>query len=504
MPAMLERTHRAPRARRALGVLFSISIAAAPSVLRAQPAPAAPAPATAPAAPPPAAPAPAASAPASGGPGEERPFDLAAALREGTAPLSANEAAQRAVATAPSMDSARAATAQANAAASQALVSVYPRIELEASYTRLSNHRPALIGEFPIAGMLTQFRGVDSIDDHMALQARLAYPVSDLFFEYLPRYDAAMKLGELQRLREVSQEQTVALDARVAYYAYARARAARVIARSALEQTEAQRKDVDALVKGGALARVELMRAEAQVAAAKVALSRAEGSVAVAATALRSLLHIEGEGDIALTEDLTQPLPPLAGNKAQLLATARKNRSELKVLREMAGVHEQNIDAENGAKLPTLSIIGSVEYSNPNQRVAPFEEEFKSSWQAGASLIWSPNDFATADARADRAAADRMATEAELRALEDALKSEVEQAYEDYNAAQQTMEGSLAAIRAAEETYRVRREQFRAGSAVATEVIDAETDLRRARLELVSAAIDARVAAARIDRAIEK
>jgi outer membrane protein TolC len=483
--------------------LLIVSVVCSSSVALAQPTPAAAPAAPAPAAPP----APAATpVPAAPGAGEEQKFDLAASLREGSAPLSADEAAQRAVATAPTMESARAATLQANAAASQALVSVYPRLELEASYTRLSNHAPATLGEFPFGadGELVPIRGVDSIDDHMVLQARLAYPVSDLFFEYLPRYDAAMKVGELQRLREVAQQQTVALQAREAYFAYARARAAKVIARSALTQTEAQRRDVEALVKGGALARVELMRAEAQVAAAKVTLARAEGGVAVSATALRSLLHVDGEGDIALTEDLTQPLPPLTGNKAQLLESARKNRSELKVLREMAGVHEQNIDAENGAKLPTLSIIGSVEYSNPNQRVAPFEERFEHSWQLGASLMWSPNDFATADARADRAAADRMATEAELRALEDALKSEVEQAYEDYAAAQQAMEGSLSLIRAAEETYRVRREQFRAGSAVATEVIDAETDLRRARLELVSAAIDARIAAARINRAVEK
>jgi outer membrane protein TolC len=49
----------------------------------------------------------------------------------------------------------------------------------------------------------------------------------------------------------------------------------------------------------------------------------------------------------------------------------------------------------------------------------------------------------------------------------------------------------------------VRREQFRAGSVVATEVIQAETELRRARLELISAAIDTRIASARLDRAVE-
>ena len=49
---------------------------------------------------------------------------------------------------------------------------------------------------------------------------------------------------------------------------------------------------------------------------------------------------------------------------------------------------------------------------------------------------------------------------------------------------------------------RVRREQFRAGAAVATDFIDAESELRRARLELINAAIDVRIARARLNRAV--
>ena len=66
------------------------------------------------------------------------------------------------------------------------------------------------------------------------------------------------------------------------------------------------------------------------------------------------------------------------------------------------------------------------------------------------------------------------------------------------------MEAAQVGIRSAEESYRVRREQFRAGAAVATDVIDAEEDLRRARLDLVNAAIDVRIARARLDRAVER
>jgi outer membrane protein TolC len=50
----------------------------------------------------------------------------------------------------------------------------------------------------------------------------------------------------------------------------------------------------------------------------------------------------------------------------------------------------------------------------------------------------------------------------------------------------------------------VRREQFRAGAAVATDVIIAEGDLNRARLDLINASIDLRIARARLDRAVER
>jgi len=43
--------------------------------------------------------------------------------------------------------------------------------------------------------------------------------------------------------------------------------------------------------------------------------------------------------------------------------------------------------------------------------------------------------------------------------------------------------------------------RFRAATAVASEVVDALSELQRARLELIDAAIDARVARARLARA---
>ena len=470
-----------------------------------------------PAAPPPSAPAASPSAPAAAAAahvtapsapvdrGAEGEFDLANSLRTGSETLNADQVAERAVKTAPSVARARAESAKAREGASQALVGVWPRLDLQASYTRLSEHPAPSYGSItaPMTDQTFVVHGFEAIPDIYSLQATVTYPVSDLFFQIIPLYKAASEVSDAQVLSGKAEEHTIALAAREAFYNYARARATLEVARSSLAASQAQQRDVKSLVAAGTLARVEQMRADANMAIASVAAARAEGGVAVARTALRSLLHAEGETDVGIGEELNTPLPPLTETKQALLERALRERSELAALRVMLRVHERTRDANAAAGYPKLGVNGTAELSNPNQRVEPTQRKFKGSWQVSGVLSWSPNDYAASSARAGLAGADRERTFADIASLEDALRQEVSAAYEDYVAAGHAMESALTGIAAAEESYRVRREQFRAGAAVATDVIDSEAELRRARLELINAAIDVRIARARLDRAVE-
>ena len=492
-----------------LAVAALAAVGAVPAQAQ-QPAPAAPVPAQPAGTPEPAAAA-AAPVPTDAAPG----FDFGEALRANGEPLTADRAAELAVARAPSVARARSARERARAAASEALVAVYPRLDLEARYTRLSDQEQVPLGtdgiimNFAPDGTFVGNSDVSQIEiqtpllDQFLLQARLSYPVSDLFFSILPRYEASKEAARAEELNIKAREASVALAAREAFYDYARARAALLVAESALAQTEAHRRDVEAMVNAGALARVELMRSDALVARARVTMARASGAVALARTQLSALLMLDAE-EFAIEEDVTAPLPAVAENRAALVALARQNRSELLALRTMAGVHGRLADASAADGYPKLAVGASYDLGNPNSRFASFEREWNGSWVALATLSWSPNDFAASGARADQSRADETAAHNDLDALEDTLRVEVAGAHEDYLAASAAMEAAQVGIRSAEESYRVRREQFRAGAAVATDVIDAEEDLRRARLDLVNAAIDVRIARARLDRAVER
>jgi outer membrane protein TolC len=439
-------------------------------------------------------------------------FNLTEALRGGQ-PMSSVEAAKRAVKSAPSLARVEATAQRAEAAAAQANVAVYPRLDLEARYTRVSHvdSPEAFTQLFGVLDRIAAQVGVQGTggasikfqDNQGLFQARLSWPVSTLFFSIIPRHDALVKAAESQRMQTFVERQTVALRTREAYYNYARARAALMVAKATLAQAEAHRKDSDALVAAGSIARVELMRAEAQVASAKVAQARAENAVAIARSALYTLIHIDGDEDITISENLEDELPMGKDDEAAIYKQALARRSELRALRKLAESQQRTLAAARGQMLPVLALGGTAEESNPNQRYFGSYEEWKGSWQAYASLAWSPNDVFTTNSVLDQTKADVAGTEADLRSLQDALRVEVSQAYNGFASAHVALDAARVGIAAAEESYRVRREQFRAGAAIAVDVLDAEAQLRQARLDLVNTLIDLRVAKARMDRAVE-
>jgi outer membrane protein TolC len=451
---------------------------------------------------------PAASAPVdtpAASPDKPDQFDLIEALR-GTGPAySSQQVAQRAKETAPSVAKAEAAAQRAEAAAASANVTLYPRLELEARYTRLSDFTfPDSVKALQMAAMPGGQPLLQKQLDTGLFQARLSWPVSTLFFATIPRHKAALETAEAQKFQRTVELYTVSLRTREAYYNYARTRAARSVAVAALAQAEAHRRDTDALVNAGSIARVELVRADAQVASAKVSLARAEFSVQNARSALATLVHAQKDvEDITVSENLETDIPGPVEDEKGLYAKALERRSELKALTMLMQAQEHTVSAYKGVQLPAVVIGGTAEEANPNQRIFGSYNEWKGTWAAQVALIWSPNDTFTNGDNVDVARADLAQTVADLDSLRDALRIEISQAFNGWAAAFASLEAARAGITSAEESYRVRREQFRAGAAIAVDVIDAETQLRSARLDLVNSLIDTRIAKARIDRAVE-
>jgi outer membrane protein TolC len=460
--------------------------------------------------------------------------ELLAVLRGSDGGLTADEVARRAVETSPGLERARQATLAAEAGAARALYAFIPRLDLSARYTRLSpvtfppisfgqSLTPAQIRaaqalidgvmdtnarllfqaqlDAQVAASQASFR-FPVILDQYAFKGTLTVPVSDLFLTIAPAYRASRRFADAAAAQAESQRQSVALQARETYYGYARARAGFAVAALGLRQVQAHREDVAAFVAAQTAPAVELQRMEAQLAAMRVALARAAGGVAIAQVALRQLMHDRAEGDLPLGEDLSTEPPLIPGTLERLVARALDARPELTALRHVIEGRQEVVAARRAQILPRVAIAANAEVANPNQRIFPQESVFRGTWDVSAVLSWSPNDALTASRDGDAAAAELAQARADLLALEDGLRVEVAQAFEQYRAAREALEAARTGEAAAAESARIRAERFRAGASVTSDLVDAEAELSRARLDLINAAIDLRIAHARLRRAI--
>jgi outer membrane protein TolC len=112
------------------------------------------------------------------------------------------------------------------------------------------------------------------------------------------------------------------------------------------------------------------------------------------------------------------------------------------------------------------------------------------------------SDLPGSSARTRSAEAKSLAIDAEREALEDRIANEIFEAYQAAREADVAVRTTARGLAAAEESYRVRRILYQNGKATTVELLDAETELTRARLETVNAKIDARVARIRLDYAV--
>ena len=433
--------------------------------------------------------------------------------------LTSAEVSRRAVQTSPEDRSRRADVDAAAADVSRADVGYYPKLTLTARYTRLSPITPPRIPlgpivvpadpNMPLGTPVTNATAVvfpisfPVVLDNYMLQANVVVPLSDYFLRIGQTRAAAVSNEQASAITREATRRTVATQAKLLYYSWARDRMQEAVTEQSVEQARWHLELARAGHDAGRTPDVEVMRAESSLASAELLHQRTKNAAALAEERLRTLLHDASGAPYRIGEDLLAPLPnPPVEDSAALYAEALQRRPEMRAFeRSDAALREQRTATESTG-LPRLDAFGNGYVANPSPRIFPQREEWKATWDLGVQLTWSPNDLGGSDASRRAIDAQRRKLDAERAAVKDTLRDEISAAVVATQEAAAEAESADRGLSAAEESYRVRRELFELGRATQVELVDAETDVLRARLEMIQARVDARVARVQLEHAV--
>jgi len=409
-----------------------------------------------------------------------------------TGGLTADQAASRAGSASPTV---RRRVAEIDAAVAQVQAAELARVPVvsgKASYTRLSPLDPIPLGA-------TQF--TPPVNAYLA-EAQLVVPLSDYVLRYPRLIDAARLGAEVARIDRRSSEVGAGQDARLAYYEWVRAKLQVVISKRQLVQVQRTLDQVRALAEVQRLSKADLLRVESQEAQAEQVVDQLDTVAELREEQLRLLIGATSE-PLAIGEDIRAEVTvPGAAKLDDLLGTAKRQRLEFKVIDTGIQAKESQRAAEQANLLPRLSAFAVADYANPNQRVLLSGDEFKLTWQVGAQLTWTLNDALISQTSDRRIRAEANELRADRENLERGTRIEVLAAQQSVAIAQHALATSQKGLAAAEEGYRVRKELLNAQRATAVELVDAETDLTRARITALNARVDLRVARAQLEHAV--
>jgi outer membrane protein TolC len=184
------------------------------------------------------------------------------------------------------------------------------------------------------------------------------------------------------------------------------------------------------------------------------------------------------------------------------VAQAREQRRDRQALIDRLAGADLRHQAAAAGKRPVIALAGGLDYARPNPRIFPRQRAWQESWDAGVNVSWPLFDGGRTRAEVAEASASRRAIQARLDELDSVLALEIRQRIAEIESSRAAIAAAEDAVRAATEARRVIGDRFSAGVATSTDLLDAQVAVLQAALDRTQALANARLADARLHRAI--
>lgn len=417
--------------------------------------------------------------------------------------------------------------AEAEEQVSEAWGSVYPRVDLTASYVR--NVSPAV--NFVPARL---FDDEAPADELVPLQFGADNTWQSTFALEQPLFDAAafIGVGAAGRYQTLQEEvlrgrmQAVVTSVRSSYYDLLLAQEQARLLENSVRRVQQSLEDTRAMNRAGLVSDYDVLRLEVELANLEPNLLRARNAVRQARRELGVALQVEDveglevEGALA-TMDLTDP----AGNSPEnrmilafsgveagmelnpadvehLVQIAVEERSDVRQMELTETLRHTEMRLEQVDYLPRVSLVGNYGI-NASQNGAPefFGAPRAYSRTVGVQLSLPLFTGLQREARIDQRRAALRAAESETALARDRAESEVRTLLDQVEEARQRARGQRLAVEQATRGFEIAGAQFREGLGSQLELTDAEVALRESEFNYAEAVYDYLVARARLDEA---
>ncbi len=407
---------------------------------------------------------------------------LACSVQAGTTPLTLDESIQIAIDHNYSLQVASKRQVSAKERVAEARSAFYPNLRIESGLTKLN--------EAPSMGNMVM--GDDVIYDVKGIVTQPLWTGRKLS----SAYKLALSNNESFKYEYNRVQNELILGVKCAYFGILKALKFAHIAGDAVKQVEAHLRVVKNFYDAGTVARVDVLRAEVQLANVRQNLIKAENGVSLAKAGFNQLLARELDTPVEVVDILEWT--PCQINLDDCLKKATNSRSELKAMKANIEMLKQRVTITKGDNYPSVALIGNYDY----QKGKTPKIEWDGSWMTGIVVNFTLWDCQARKSRINQAEAELEAVVAQEMLLRDGIMLEVRQSALNLNEAEKNIEVAQGAIGQAEENLRISEEMYKEGVATTTDVLDSQTLFAQTKTNYYQALYDYHLAQARLQKAV--
>jgi outer membrane protein len=320
-------------------------------------------------------------------------------------------------------------------------------------------------------------------------------------------YNFGKREGAVQSARETlnatgfnykATVDSVILGVKQSYYSYLQARAIVQVRAETVKSRDLLSRQAQGFYEVGTRARIDVVRAEANLYTAQADLIAAQNAVAIAWVTLKNALGLRELPERPLAEEATMTDIPYKLDEARDIAYA--SRPELKSFDAQRKAQDQNIATARRSHLP--DIIFDANYRRSNTSTGESTFPLPAGWQVQVSLNIPIFDGFRTTNRVEETVRTYYTIKAQEEQQRQQVALDVEQSYLRLVELQQRIKANKAAADAAKENLDLANGRYEVGVGSIIEVTDAQNTYTDAQTTYVRALYDYKIADAQLVRAI--
>lgn len=270
-----------------------------------------------------------------------------------------------------------------------------------------------------------------------------------------------------------------------AYLRLLEARAGADIAHRSVTEFQAELELAQKQRAADAATNIDVLRLQSAKAAADQGAVRADTQVQQALAALVVQIGLHDGDSIDVADDLPPTPPAMALSLDQAIARGLQARPELRVAKEKMAAADDVVTSKKEEYLPNINALATWTHTTGLEPFQPANEEY-----LGLQVQWKVWDWGSIWGEVKEAKANQSRAQLAAGSLADHVRLEIRQHWLDAKAGFDNLASAQTQLQTAEEAYRLQHVKYENGAATTTDVINAETEVVRARVQSAVARYD--------------